>query len=90
MTRKKVITSNTQFMSARFFPTGVQVLTCGSDGRIGYWMAYDGSLIRELEGSKKTSVNDLVINKTGDYFATVGSDLYVKVKKLIILILPCP
>ena len=79
MVRKQIVTSNTQFMCARFFPTDVQVLTCGSDGRINYWMTYNGTLIRELEGSKKTSVNGLAINKSGKYFVTVGSDMQVKV-----------
>lgn len=79
MTRKFVVTSNTQFMCARYFPTGVQLLACGSDGRISYWMVYNGSLIRELHGTKKNSINFLDINATGDYFLTVSSDQTVKV-----------
>ncbi|EDW37776.1 GL15062 [Drosophila persimilis] len=78
MTRKQVVTANTQFMCASYFPTGVQVLTCGSDGRIIYWMVYNGALIRELTASKKSSVNCISINDTGDYFISVGSDLQVK------------
>ncbi|XP_068149093.1 cilia- and flagella-associated protein 52 [Drosophila tropicalis] len=78
MTRKQVVTANTQFMAASYFPTGVQVLTCGSDGRIIYWMVYNGALIRELTASKKSSVNCVTINDTGDYFVSVGSDLQVK------------
>nr|XP_014094742.1 cilia- and flagella-associated protein 52 [Bactrocera oleae] len=78
MTRKFVVTSNTQFMCARYFPTGVQLLACGSDGRISYWMVYNGSLIRELHGTKKNSINFLDINATGDYFLTVSSDQTVK------------
>lgn len=78
MTRKQVVTANTQFMSVLYFPTGVQVVTCGSDGRIIYWMVYNGALIRELIASKKSSVNCLSMNETGDYFVSVGSDLQVK------------
>ncbi|TDG53131.1 hypothetical protein AWZ03_000674 [Drosophila navojoa] len=78
MTRKQVVTANTQFMSVLYFPTGVQILTCGSDGRIIYWMVYNGALIRELAASKKSSVNCLSMNATGDYFVSVGSDLQVK------------
>ncbi|XP_073836485.1 cilia- and flagella-associated protein 52 isoform X2 [Musca autumnalis] len=78
MTRKNVITANTQFMAAKYFPTGVQILTCGTDGRIRYWAVYNGSLIRELQGSGKSSVNHIDINATGDYFVTVGSDQMVK------------
>ncbi|XP_005191124.2 cilia- and flagella-associated protein 52 [Musca domestica] len=78
MTRKNVITANTQFMTAKYFPTGVQILTCGTDGRIRYWAVYNGSLIRELQGSGKSSVNHIDINPTGDYFVSVGSDQMVK------------
>ncbi|XP_061393419.1 cilia- and flagella-associated protein 52 [Musca vetustissima] len=78
MTRKNVITANTQFMTAKYFPTGIQILTCGTDGRIRYWAVYNGSLIRELQGSGKSSVNHIDINATGDYFVSVGSDQMVK------------
>uniref|UniRef100_A0A1A9X516 Cilia- and flagella-associated protein 52 n=1 Tax=Glossina brevipalpis TaxID=37001 RepID=A0A1A9X516_9MUSC len=78
LTRKTVVAANTQFMTAKYFPTGVQFLTCGTDGCISYWMVYNGSLIRELQASKKSSVNHVAINATGDYFASVGSDQMVK------------
>ncbi|XP_034657831.1 cilia- and flagella-associated protein 52 [Drosophila subobscura] len=78
MTRKQVVTANTQFMCAAYFPTGVQLLTCGADGRIIYWMVYNGAMIRELTASKKSSVNCISMNDTGDYFISVGSDLQVK------------
>lgn len=81
--RKIVITANTQFMAARYFPTDVQMLTCGTDGRISYWSVYNGSLIRELQGSAKSSVNFVAINGTGDYFVSVGSDQMVKVGKIL-------
>ncbi|XP_075161286.1 cilia- and flagella-associated protein 52 isoform X2 [Haematobia irritans] len=78
LTRKNCITANTQFMTAKYFPTGVQILTCGTDGRICYWAAYNGSLIRDLQASNKSSVNHIDINGTGDYFVSVGSDQLVK------------
>uniref|UniRef100_A0A1I8PVT9 Cilia- and flagella-associated protein 52 n=1 Tax=Stomoxys calcitrans TaxID=35570 RepID=A0A1I8PVT9_STOCA len=78
LTRKNVITANTQFMTAKYFPTGVQILTCGTDGRISYWAVYNGSLIREIQGSLKSSVNHIDINGSGDYFVSVGSDQLVK------------
>ncbi|XP_030372398.1 cilia- and flagella-associated protein 52 [Scaptodrosophila lebanonensis] len=78
LTRKQVVTANTQFMAAVYFPSGVQVLTCGSDGRISYWMTFNGAMIRELTASNKSSVNCVSINSTGDYFISVGSDLQVK------------
>lgn len=67
-------------MTAKYFPTGVQILTCGTDGRISYWSVYNGGLIRELQGSSKSSVNFVAINATGDYFVSVGSDQMVKVR----------
>ncbi|XP_055909541.1 cilia- and flagella-associated protein 52 isoform X1 [Eupeodes corollae] len=78
MTRKQVICANTQFTCARYYPTGVQLLTVGSDGRIGYWMVFNGSLLRELEGSSKEPVNCVAFNPTGDYFISVGTDQIVK------------
>ncbi|XP_037934820.1 cilia- and flagella-associated protein 52 [Teleopsis dalmanni] len=78
MTRKKVFTANTQFMTARYYPTGVQVLTCGSDGCINYWMVYNGSLLREIEGSRKYSMNCVSISSNGGYFCSAGSDQTVK------------
>lgn len=66
-------------MTAKYFPTGVQCLSCGTDGRISYWMVYNGHLIRELQGSQKSSVNDIDINGTGDFFVSAGSDQMVKV-----------
>lgn len=79
LSRKIVIAANTQFMTAKYFPTGVQCLSCGTDGRISYWMVYNGHLIRELQGSQKSSVNDIDINGTGDFFVSAGSDQMVKV-----------
>lgn len=66
-------------MTAKYFPTGVQCVSCGTDGRISYWMVYNGRLIRELQGSQKSSVNDIDINGTGDFFVSAGSDQMVKV-----------
>ncbi|CAG2068841.1 unnamed protein product, partial [Timema podura] len=47
MVRQQILFANTQFMCARYCPTGVQVVTAGTDRRIGYWEVYDGSLVRE-------------------------------------------
>ncbi|XP_066999965.2 cilia- and flagella-associated protein 52 [Anabrus simplex] len=76
--RSQVLFANTQFMSACFFPTGVQILTTGTDRKIGYWEVYDGSLIRELEGSNCAALNTLDISADGHMFVTGGCDQYVK------------
>nr|CAD7432826.1 unnamed protein product [Timema monikensis] len=71
MVRQQILFANTQFMCARYCPTGVQVLTAGTDRRIGYWEVYDGSLVRELEGSTASGLNALDVNSKGDLIVTV-------------------
>lgn len=70
--------ANTQFTAARYFPTGVQILTSGTDRTISYYEVYDGSLVREKEGSKIGPINCLAINSTGEYFVSAGTDCVVK------------
>lgn len=38
--------------------------------QIGYWEVYDGSAIRELEGSLSGSINGMHISEDGKYFVT--------------------
>lgn len=71
--------ANTQFTCAQFYPTGVQVLATGTDRRISYWEVFDASLVREIEGSEKGSINCLSLNTTGEMFASVGNDQLIKV-----------
>lgn len=78
LSRRHVLFAHTQFLCARFFPNGVQVLTSGSDKSISYWEVYDGSHVRELEGSKTCPVNCVDLNTTGDYFTSGGDDQTVK------------
>lgn len=66
------------FMSVRYSPNGVQVLTCGSDRKIGYWETLDGTIIRELTGSSAGALNCLDITSNGEYFVTGGNDSIVK------------
>lgn len=79
MTRKHVLYANTQFTCARYFPTGVQILTAGSDRRVSYWEVFDGSLCRDIEASSKGAINSIDMNQSGDYFVSVGNDQIVKV-----------
>nr|CAD7409381.1 unnamed protein product [Timema cristinae] len=78
MVRQQILFANTQFMCARYCPTGVQVLTAGTDRRIGYWEVYDGSLVRELEGSTASGLNALDVNSKGDLIVTGGNDQVIK------------
>lgn len=65
-------------MSVQFTPNNVQILTCGSDRKIGYWETLDGSLVREVEGTSVGSVNCIDISADGCYFVTGGNDCLVK------------
>lgn len=78
LSRKHVLFANTQFTAACYFPTGVQILTAGTDRGISYWECYDGSLVREKEGSKLGPVNCLDVNNTGEYFISSGTDMVVR------------
>jgi len=47
--------------------------------QIAYWETYDGSLIRDLEGSKSGSIEGMDISIDGEYFVTGGTDKLIKV-----------
>lgn len=44
--------ASTQFRNVQYHPDESQLLTCGSDRKITYWDAVDGTAIRILEGSE--------------------------------------
>eukprot|EP01137_Pigoraptor_chileana_P008789 Opistho-2@56124 len=47
--------------------------------QIGYWETFDGSLIRELEGSQSSSINGLAVAPDGNHYVTGGNDKLIKV-----------
>merc|ERR1711916_137273 len=72
--------AQTMFQGVSYHPDESQVVTCGTDRKIGYWEVFDGSLIRELEGSQAgASINGLSITPDGEYFVTGGTDKLIKV-----------
>ncbi|KER19197.1 hypothetical protein T265_11948 [Opisthorchis viverrini] len=79
--RRQIIFSNTLFRCICYHPTECQVITSGTDRKIGYWEVYDGSLIRQLDGSRSGSVNGMDITGDGKTFVTAGDDKIVKVWK---------
>lgn len=79
--RKQILFANTLFMCVRYFPTGVQIMTAGSDRKVAYWEVLDGSLVRELEGSPSGAINCLDISFDGALFVTGGNDQIVKLWK---------
>lgn len=59
-------------------PDESQIITAGTDRKISYWETYDGSQIRDLDGSKSDSINGMDIYR--DHFVTGGGDRLIKVK----------
>ncbi|XP_029872159.1 cilia- and flagella-associated protein 52 [Aquila chrysaetos chrysaetos] len=76
--RKQMILANTLFKCVCYHPEEYQIITSGTDRRIGYWEVFDGSAIRELEGSVSGSINGMDITSDGAYFVTGGDDHLVK------------
>ena len=74
-----MIRSNTLFNFVCYHPDEHQILTTGTDRKIGYWEAFDGSMIRELDGSSGGSINTMDISADGKYFVSGGDDRLIKV-----------
>lgn len=79
--RNQIIFANTMFKVVCYQPDESQIITAGTDRKIGYWETYDGSPIRELDGTKSGSINGLDISPDGIYFVTGGEDKLLKVWK---------
>jgi WD40 repeat protein len=77
--RNQVLFAPTFFKAVSYFPEESQLLTAGTDRKVSYWEAYDGSLIREIEASQSDAINGLDITQDGKYFVIGGSDKLVKV-----------
>lgn len=78
-TRAQVLFANTLFKAVCYNPLECQVITGGTDRKIGYWETYDGSQIRELEGSQTGSINGMDLYQS--LFVTGSSDKLVKLWK---------
>uniref|UniRef100_A0A8C5R5C0 Cilia- and flagella-associated protein 52 n=1 Tax=Leptobrachium leishanense TaxID=445787 RepID=A0A8C5R5C0_9ANUR len=76
--RLQMILSNTLFRCVCYHPEEFQFLTSGTDRKIGYWEVFDGSAIREFEGSLSGAINGLDISSDGHHFVTGGDDKLVK------------
>ncbi|XP_017884404.1 cilia- and flagella-associated protein 52 [Ceratina calcarata] len=78
LTRKFMLSGNTMYMATCFVPSGVQILTCGTDGKVAYWETIDGSWVREVEGSVSGRLNTINFSCDGNYFLTGSDDNIVK------------
>ena len=74
-----MIRVNTLFKNVCYHPEEHQLLTTGTDRKIGYWETYDASIVREVEGSMTGGVNALDVSADGRYFVSGGDDKMVKV-----------
>ncbi|KAF3687519.1 Cilia- and flagella-associated protein 52 [Channa argus] len=75
----QMVIANTMFRTVCYHPDEYQIITSGTDRKVAYWDVYDGSAIRELEGSKSGAINGLHISQDGKHFVTGGDDKLVKV-----------
>ena len=78
---------NTLFQCVAYHPEEYHIITGGSDRKIAYWEAVNGTQIRELEASKSGTINGLDIDSAGHHFVTVSGDKLVKVRKILLLLL---
>lgn len=78
--RKQVYFSPTMFKAVQYLTDESQVLTCGTDRKIGYWEVFDGSLIREIQASPSGAINGLAIAPiSGEHYVTGGADKLIRV-----------
>jgi WD40 repeat protein len=77
--RNQVLFAPSFFNAVSYYPDESQLLTCGTDRKVGYWEAFDGTLIRELEATQSDTINGLDISPDGSNFVIGGSDKLVKV-----------
>lgn len=78
-TRNQAMFASTLFRGILYHPDESQLLTCGSDRKLSYWDAYDGTAIRVIEGSNQ-EINSIDITKPdGNVFVSGGNDKTVRV-----------
>nr|XP_046167267.1 cilia- and flagella-associated protein 52-like [Oncorhynchus gorbuscha] len=77
--RNQMVLANTLFSSVCYHPEEYEIITSGTDRKIGYWEVYDGSAIRELEGSLSGAINGMHISQDGQHLVTGGDEKLVKV-----------
>jgi WD40 repeat protein len=76
--RNQILFASAKFSQIRYRPDEAQLLTCGTDRKVHYWEAFDGSLIRELEISASGALYALDISADGQHFVTGGQDKILK------------
>jgi WD40 repeat protein len=77
-TRSLCLFESTLFKSIAYHPDESQLLTTGSDRKVGYWDTFDGQAIRMLEASDDGELTTLSISKSGSHFVSGGEERLVK------------
>jgi len=75
--RSQAMFAQTMFKAALYHPDESQILTCGSDRKLTYWDAFDGTAIRILEASKH-QINALDVDQEGNSFVSGGDSCLLK------------
>lgn len=76
--RQNALFASTVFQGVRYHPDESQLLTCGSDRRLGYWDTTDCSPIRQLDAST-AELRSIDLDSEGLSFAAAGADKTVKI-----------
>jgi len=77
-TRSLCLFESTLFKSIVYHPDESQLLTTGSDRKVGYWDTFDGQAIRMLEGSEDGELTTLSISKSGSHYVSGGEERLLK------------
>jgi cilia- and flagella-associated protein 52 len=76
--RQNALFASTLFQSVRYHPDESQLLTCGSDRKLGYWDTTDCSPIRQLDAATAELLS-VDIDRDGVSLVTAGADKTVRV-----------
>ncbi|XP_052071620.1 cilia- and flagella-associated protein 52-like [Mytilus californianus] len=77
--RKGIVFANTLFKCLTYDAKEVQLVTSGTDRKIGFWETHGGERIRDLDGSSSGSVNAIDLSPDGRFLVTGGDDRMIKV-----------
>ena len=59
----------------------VQAVTTGTDRKLAYWDAYDGSAVRVVDASDTAACTDVCVDPDGEAVVTGGADKLVQVRR---------
>lgn len=76
--RSQIVFANTLFKCVAYGVDECQIITSGTDRKIGYWESWDGQPIRELEGSKTGAIHALDMSPDNQHFVSGGDDKLLK------------